>query len=203
MLVYIHYKERITVVKNQTVYLEDIADIVMAESKKKEELLKFPIEINTSTSGIKIISALDIIQQLIVEYPDLHFDLLGKDGIIVEVVSKKIKGLKGRHIIALVVAWLIIFIGSGLAIMSFHADVSMPLVHRQIFHLLTGENEPHPLLLQIPYSLGIGLGMVIFFNHIGKIKKRQEPSPLEVEMFLYNQNVNKYLTKEASTKKDD
>ncbi len=87
--------------------------------------------------------------------------------------------------------------------MSFHADVSMPFVHRQIYHLLTGENDPHPLLLQIPYSLGIGLGMVIFFNHIGKLKKRKDPSPLEVEMFLYNQNVNSYLTKEASTKKND
>ncbi len=89
------------------------------------------------------------------------------------------------------------FIGSGLAIMNFHADVSMLAVQRKIYEMFTGEYIPNPLLLQIPYSLGIGIGMVIFFfNHLFKKKFNEEPSPLEVEMFTYQESLNQYVITE-------
>lgn len=52
--------------------------------------------------------------------------------------------------------------------------------------------DAHPLLLQIPYSIGIGLGMIIFFNRVFKKKFNEEPSPLKVEMFNYQQELDHY-----------
>ena len=46
--------------------------------------------------------------------------------------------------------------------MNFHADVSMLAVHQRIYELMTGKKVDHPLILQIPYSIGIGAGMVHF-----------------------------------------
>jgi stage V sporulation protein AA len=77
--------------------------------------------------------------------------------------------------------------------MNFHADVSMPLVHQRVYYLLTGKVEKNPLVLQIPYSIGVGMGLLVFFNHAFKRKFNEEPSPLEVEMFLYQQNINKCM----------
>ncbi len=77
--------------------------------------------------------------------------------------------------------------------MNFHEDVSMPDVHRRIVFLLTGKMIEHPYFLQIPYSFGIGLGMVIFFNHVFKRRMNDEPSPLEIEMFKYEESVNQYV----------
>jgi stage V sporulation protein AA len=89
--------------------------------------------------------------------------------------------------------WLLLFVGSGLTILNFHADVSMLAVHQRIYQLLTGKQVTHPYFLQIPYSFGIGLGMVLFFNHVFKKKFSEEPSPLEVEMFLYQESTNRYV----------
>ena len=77
--------------------------------------------------------------------------------------------------------------------MNFHADVSMPKVLARIFYLITGEVNHRPLLLQIPYSLGIGAGMILFFNHIFKHRFNDEPSPLELEVFLYQESIDQYV----------
>jgi stage V sporulation protein AA len=69
----------------------------------------------------------------------------------------------------------------------------MLAVHKRIYELVTGVRNDHPLLLQIPYSIGIGIGMMVFFNHLFRKKINEEPSPLEVEMFMYEENVNKYI----------
>ena len=91
--------------------------------------------------------------------------------------------------------------------MNFHEDVSMLQVHQKIYTIITGETKEHPLLLQIPYSIGIGIGMILFFNRVFKKRLNEEPSPLEVEMFLYQQNLDQYVAihenKEAEKRLDD
>jgi stage V sporulation protein AA len=128
-----------------------------------------------------------------------HF---GEPHTLVELVTDR----KKPSVVRVALVWVLLFIGSGLAIMNFHADVSMMEVHRRIYELVTGRRVEHPLILQIPYSFGLGAGMVIFFNHLFKKKFNEEPSPLEVEMFLYEENVNRYIITEEYGKigkKDD
>ena len=102
-----------------------------------------------------------------------------------------------------IVVWLLLFIGSALAIMNFHEEVSMQAVHQKLYWVITGKVGEKPLLLQIPYSIGIGLGMILFFNHIFQKRFNEEPSPLEIEMFNYQQDLDQYVimnkNKETST----
>ncbi|MNW57963.1 hypothetical protein D3C74_358020 [compost metagenome] len=67
--------------------------------------------------------------------------------------------------------------------------------------MITGERDEHPYLFQAAYSIGIGLGMIVFFNHLFKKKWNEEPTPLEVEMFLYQENLNQYVIAEEYKKK--
>ena len=97
------------------------------------------------------------------------------------------------RVAVLILAWLLLFFGSGLAIMNFHTDVSMKEVHRRISELMTGKTTEHPLWFQIPYSFGIGLGMIVFFNHLFRKRFNEEPNPLEVELYMYEENVNAYV----------
>ncbi|MNC41839.1 hypothetical protein D3C75_906260 [compost metagenome] len=99
-----------------------------------------------------------------------------------------------------VLVWLLLFFGSALTIMNFHADVSMLEVQVRIVEMLTGRRDEHPYVFQIAYSLGIGFGMVIFFNHLFKKKWNEEPTPLEVEMFLYQKNIDHYVVNEEYSK---
>lgn len=77
--------------------------------------------------------------------------------------------------------------------MNFHDDVSMQSVQEKLYKIITGEAKQKPLLFQIPYSLGLGLGMILFFNHVFRKRINEEPSPLEVEMFNYQQDLDSYV----------
>lgn len=69
----------------------------------------------------------------------------------------------------------------------------MQRVHRHLYEMVTGQAVDKPLLLQIPYSLGLGIGMILFFNHWFRKRINEEPSPLEVEMFNYQQSIDQYV----------
>ncbi|MMZ70306.1 hypothetical protein D1872_333160 [compost metagenome] len=43
--------------------------------------------------------------------------------------------------------------------------------------------------------------MIVFFNHLFKKKWNEEPTPLEVEMYLYQENLNQYVVAEEFKKK--
>ncbi len=95
------------------------------------------------------------------------------------------------------------FFGSALTIMNFHADVSMQEVQIRIVEMITGRRDEHPYLFQVAYSIGIGFGMAVFFNHLFKKKWNEEPTPLEVEMFLYQQNVDQYVVIQETERMHD
>lgn len=80
-----------------------------------------------------------------------------------------------------------------MTIMNFHYDVSMQEVQQKIHYLLTGKHSKYPLWIQIPYSFGLGVGMLLFFNHWFKKRFNEEPSPLEIELFNYQQDLNQYV----------
>jgi len=102
--------------------------------------------------------------------------------------------------LVMVAVSLLFALGAATAIMNFHADVSMPVVHERIYFLLTGESASRPLWLQIPYSIGVGAGIIIFFNLL-KQRSTSEPSPLELEMYLYGRNLDEFRL--ASNKHKD
>ena len=64
---------------------------------------------------------------------------------------------------------------------------------KDYIELLLGKSVEKPLIFQIPYSIGLGLGMIIFFNHVFKKRLNEEPSPLEVEMFNYQNDLDRYV----------
>jgi stage V sporulation protein AA len=48
-------------------------------------------------------------------------------------------------------------------------------------------------VLEIAYSAGLAAGILIFFNHFASWKMTVDPTPIEVEMRLYEENINKTL----------
>ncbi|WP_078414913.1 stage V sporulation protein AA [Priestia abyssalis] len=187
--VYLRMRHRVQVNPNETVRLGQIA-LIIARSETKEKLQKLLIhQVTMSDRNIIVVDVMKVIAQMKKEDADLDIQNIGPAQTIVEVMFKK-KNYSG-FFFALV--WLLLFIGAALAIMNFHEDVSMRQVHQKLFYMLTGVKDEKPLLLQIPYSFGLGLGMVLFFNHLFRKRINEEPSPLEVEMFNYQQDLDQYV----------
>ena len=100
----------------------------------------------------------------------------------------KLKVKFGEYIKVIFIS-ITLFMGAATAIMSFHSDAEMPQILRTYYTTFYGEKEDNPLILEIPYSIGLGFGIILFFNHFSKIKLTNDPTPLEVQMTSYEQEV--------------
>ena len=174
---------------NQTeILLEDIAKIIGTKETIASLRGLLIYEVKKSDRNIIVIDLSTIIERIAKNH-SIDIQAIGPSQTIIEVVPKQ----RGNNTIIFVIVWLLLFIGSALTIMNFHEDVSMPAVHQKVYKLITGNEIERPLILQIPYSFGLGLGMILFFNHFFKKRFNDEPSPLEVEMFNYQQDLDRYV----------
>jgi stage V sporulation protein AA len=189
--IFIRLKETVNVPACTNIPLNYLADMV-TERELKHGIGQMNIELAYINEGqTVVITALDVIKRIKMECPHVRIHLVGNNDCLVTVKGKALKCW--QRWFGVVLVSLILFFGSGMAVMNFHTDVSMPKVHQQIYWIVTGVELEHPLIMQIPYSLGIGFGMLLFFNHLFRKEINNEPTPLEVEMFLYQQNVNQYI----------
>ncbi|SFA52709.1 stage V sporulation protein AA [Anoxybacillus pushchinoensis] len=200
--VFLKMRHRIQVQPNATVRLGDVAQVIANE--RMDELRRVPIyTVKKKDRNIVIIDVMHVMKTLLAVVPHVDVQLLGPSQTIVEVVYEK----KRWGYLYVPVVWLLLFVGSGLAIMNFHEDVSMQQVQQRLYRVITGKEVVKPLWFQVPYSLGLGLGMILFFNHFFKKRINEEPSPLEVEMFQYQQSLDQYVimheNKEAMRRMND
>jgi stage V sporulation protein AA len=201
--IYIRMRHRIQKKSNERIFLKDLAQIIATDellSTLKDVCL---YHITEQDKNIIIIDSTLVIREIKKIDKEVEIQLIGPAQTIIEVVFKKRKVTLPLFILV----WLLLFIGSGLTIMNFHEDVSMQSVHQRVYKMITGKEVEKPLIFQIPYSVGLGLGMVIFFNHVFKKRLNEEPSPLEVEVFNYQQSLDQYMimheNKESIKKSDD
>lgn len=193
---YIRLRRSLRISREKPVLLGEVAQL-LAPPEYEQQLLQLELYRPKEHDGsLLLIDMMLIVRKVKEIYPWMQVEHYGEPHTLVEVRGET----KTPSLLLIGLVWLLLFVGSGLAIMNFHADVSMAEVHRHIYKLLTGRDNPHPLLLQIPYSVGIGIGMIVFFNHLFKKKFNEEPSPLEVEMFMYQENVNQYVITEEYAK---
>ncbi|WP_339287440.1 stage V sporulation protein AA [Paenibacillus sp. FSL E2-0201] len=192
--IYIQLKNRVTVPKGKGVTLGDIAFLI-AEPELKESLESILLmKPEQSDGNLILIDLLMVIPRIYELVPEADIEPIGEGRTIVQIESPVER--RKPSIAMFVLVWLLLFFGSALTIMNFHADVNMQEVQIRIVEMITGHRDENPVVFQIAYSVGIGFGMVIFFNHLFKKKWNEEPTPLEVEMYLYQKNIDQYVINE-------
>ncbi|MBM7648046.1 stage V sporulation protein AA [Bacillus ectoiniformans] len=186
--IYIRLSHRVQLGANDQVRLKEIAQIIAPEDILPELMYTEIYTIKPSDGQLVIIDAMTVIDKLMQKWPHSDLQMVGPSQTIVYASVAK----KPGSIILFLFVWFLLFMGAALTIMNFHEDVSMREVHIKLYEIVTGEKTDYPLIFQIPYSIGLGAGMVLFFNHLFKKRFNEEPSPLEVEMFNYQQDLDQY-----------
>ncbi|MDR7075216.1 stage V sporulation protein AA [Neobacillus niacini] len=187
--VYIRMRNRVLAKPEECIYLTDIAQIIAPETIIPQ-LKKLKVyQISESDKNIIIIDVMKIIRLISSLIEDVEVQTIGPAQTIVEVILKK----KQMSFPYFILIWFLLFFGSAMAIMNFHDDVSMRSVQEKLYRIITGVEDSKPWIFQIPYSIGLGLGMILFFNHVFQKRINEEPSPLEVEMFNYQMDLDNYV----------
>ena len=66
--------------------------------------------------------------------------------------------------------------------------------------MFTGKTHEGFSVLEAAYSVGLTVGIIVFFNHFGKKKFTVDPSPIEIEMQLYENDIQTTIIAERSRK---
>lgn len=196
-VVYIKGDQNVEVTKAK-VTMTDVVSMECSDSCVLAKIKTLPVlRMSEQTSQRQVISVLELIQKIHQEYPNAEVQNLGAADIIVTYEKPRKKNLvlqAGK--VAIVV--LIVFVGAAFSIMTFNNDVNLTTLFGQIYELVMGKQHNGYGVLEISYSLGVILGVLLFFNHFGKKKFTVDPTPMEVEMRLYENDIQTTLIENAS-----
>ena len=107
------------------------------------------------------------------------------------------KILQGFKIVCITI---LSFIGAAFAIMTFNNDAETPKLFEQIYELFMGYPKDGFSILELSYSIGLVIGILVFFNHFGKRRFTVDPTPIEVEMRLYENDLQTTIISDYSRK---
>ncbi|WP_324617848.1 stage V sporulation protein AA [Cohnella cholangitidis] len=140
-VVYVRMRRRAVVRPRSVVTLGHVARLV-TENQLQHRLRSIPLHRVTEQDGnLLLIDMLQVVKAIREAEPGMIIETFGEPHVLLEISPEG--QVKPRKVV-LVLAWLLLFFGSGMAMMNFHADVNMPAVQRRITELITGDAKSHP-----------------------------------------------------------
>lgn len=180
------------------VYLQDIARLSCSTSRILNRLRVMPVaNLTPDKPGRYVFSTMDLIELIQKKEPALQITHIGEPNFIISYIGESASHAFWRWCKILFVC-LATFFGAAFSIMTFNQDVDVSGLFQHIYTLVTGQPSNGFTILEISYSLGIGLGVLVFFNHFGKRKLTSDPTPMQVQMRLYEDDVNTTILEDIS-----
>ena len=189
-------------IEHPHVYLQDIARLSCSNSKILNRLRVMPVvNLPPDKPGRYVFSVMDLITQIQQKEPDLEISSIGEPNFIITFKNKPGPGFLLEWVKTLFVG-LSTFFGAGFSIMTFNNDVDVGSLFSNIYTQVTGQPSGHFTILEITYSIGIGVGVLFFFNHFGHMKITSDPTPMQVQMRLYEDDVNTTIIEDIDRMKN-
>ena len=180
------------------IYLQDIVRLSCSNTKLLNRLRVMPVtNLDPDKPGRYVLSSMDLIKDIQQKEPEVDITTIGESTFIITYQKEGSVNIILRWCKVIFVC-LATFFGAGFSIMTFNNDVDVPALFGQIYTQVTGQEANGFSVLEISYSIGIGLGVLFFFNHFGRMKLTDDPTPMQVQMRLYEDDVNTTVIEEAS-----
>ena len=192
--------EQNTEVKRHDVTLGDLLSMECTEQNVLSKLKTIKIlKIPQNANHRYVVSVLKIIEAIHKEYPDLEVQNVGAPDLIVTYEGYK-QNRKVMRWIKIVLITITSFVGASFAIMTFNNDGGVTELFAQMYEMFLGRPKEGTGILELTYSIGISIGILVFFNHFGKKRFSVDPTPIEVEMRLYENDIQTTIIEDYSRK---
>ena len=183
--------------QTEDVYLKDIAKLTSSDEHILAKVKAIKLHrFKKDEPKRQVISLLKIIEEIEKICPDADVQSVGEAAVMVEYVN--VDRHKGPlQAVKLIFVAMVSFFGTSFTIMAFHNDIGINDVFTKIYEMVMGRQGDGYGILELSYSLGLAIGIIVFFNHIGGRRITKDPTPIEVEMRIYEEDVNKALIETA------
>lgn len=183
--------------QTENVYVRDIGKLACSDATALAKIKC--IKLHHFAKGQpqrQVISILKVIEEIEKLYPQASIEVVGETDTLVELINvNRHKGPLQAAKLFLVA--LISFFGTAFTIMAFHNDIGINAVFVKIYEMVMGAPSDGYGILELSYSAGLAFGIILFFNHIGGRRITKDPTPIEVEMRVYEKDVNTALIETA------
>ena len=200
--VYIQLNQ-ITELRRRDVFLKDVGEVTCRDKVILSKCRALKVKsIPEKEARRYVMSALEVVRMLEALDPSIEVNNLGESDFIIAYKPPKASEVCWQWIKTVFVC-LVSFFGAAFAIMTFNNDVNVTDVFQKVYRLITGEKPQGFTILELSYSVGLAGGILLFFNHFAGWKLNTDPTPLEVEMRLYEENIGKTLIQNDSRKEQE
>lgn len=189
--IYLDVEKHVCVMADK-VYMKDVAGLYCRDNDVLAKAKNVPVASFSKDAERLIISALSLAEKLEALSPEIVVEMIGETDVIAEYKPEKEPSVGWTFLKVLFVV-LICFFGTSFTIMAFHNDIGIRQVFDEIYRLITGRENPEFGPLEVSYSIGLAVGIIVFFNHIGKKRLGRQLTPIEVEMKVYEEEVDRAL----------
>lgn len=184
---YISIPQRIQLDKSE-VTIGDFAQVIAADKELEAEVKKVKF-LTLKKDQIAVKGIVDVYEILTKLFGDLNIVNLGEGEFILELKQQK-KPNKLFEYAKVGVVCGIVYLGSAFSVMTFNEDGCVRDLLDMLYQSIMGKPKENGIALELAYSLGITLGILMFYNHVFRKKKETDPTPIQVEMRQYEMNVN-------------
>ncbi len=190
--IYINAQQNVEL-QSEDVYVKDIGKMTCSDEHVLAKVKAIKLH-HFKKDGPKrqVISLLKVIEEIDKVCPGASVESIGEADVMVEFINvDKHKG--AVQTIKLIFVAMISFFGTAFTIMAFHNDIGINDVFSKVYEMVMGQQGDGYGILELAYSVGLAIGIIVFFNHIGGRRITKDPTPIEVEMRIYEEDVNKAL----------
>lgn len=180
-----------------------LGDVLSLECSNQEVIPKLKVMklVKMQEKGERrcVISVLKVIACIHQLYPQMDIQNMGVTDFIITYENQK-QPNQVLHVLKVMAVIAITAVGAAFSIMAFNNDVNTTKLFSQIYEMVTGKVSDGFTMLELAYCIGVILGILVFFNHFGGKKFSTDPTPMEVEMRLYENDIQTTLIQNYSRK---
>lgn len=190
--------DKISMVKEKTVRLSQVGKLWCSNKHLEERCADLKIlEIREESDQRYVMSVLKVVELLSKMDSSIQISNLGESDFIID-YQPGAGSKKWWNWMKTLFVCVTMFIGGAFAIMTFNNDGCVSEIFQQMYLNVMGTEAEGLTVLDIAYSIGLPLGILLFFNHFSKISFSKDPTPIEVQMRGYEDEVNDTLIQNAS-----
>ena len=198
--------EQSSYVNHGTIHIGDIASVFCEDreiEKRIRNIVIYEFDEKKEKEGRIFLSILLLIEKISEQIPCGEVRNVGELDMVVYYKTKAQESKKWVQSAKILFICATCFFGAGITVMGYNNDVDMAKVFGQLYRTFVGQKPGGPTFVELFYSIGLALGVFLFFNHVPGKKVTNEPTPIQVQMRLYEQDVNQTFLLGASRKGEE
>lgn len=181
--------KKYTHTQSDSVTVKDVASVLCKNQSITDKLNSLCIyKFHGDKKRRVVFSSLYIFKHIQETVPNIEIVPMGPTDIVIKYEPHPVNN-KILELIKVIFICITIFAGAGFSLIAFNSDVDLNAIFYTLDEKLNITDTTYFAILEISYSFGIPLGIMLFYNHFGKKKLSTDPTPLEIEMRLYEDDI--------------